>query len=74
MIDTFTSRSARRDAQVILGERPVPISVEFVGANTDRHRIKLKWIRPGESSPEVIPAEYLFHDKRGETALGKSSP
>jgi PA14 domain len=74
VIDTFSSRSARRDAQVVLSERPVPISVEFTGANTDRHRIKLKWTRPGESSPEAVPAEYLFHDKRGETVLGKSSP
>ena len=74
VIDTFSGKSSKREAQVVLGERPVPLVVEFVTPNTERHRLKLAWIPVGRSAVEMIPAEYLFHDKRGESVLGKASP
>jgi PA14 domain-containing protein len=74
VIDTFATRGARRDAQVVLGERPVPLVVEFVATNTEQHRLRLMWKPAAKPAVEPIPAEHLFHDKRGEPALAKSAP
>jgi hypothetical protein len=74
VIDTFAGKSTRREAQVVLSERPVPLAVEFSAPNTEQHRLRLMWIPVGRSAVEMIPAEYLFHDKRGEFVLGKAAP
>jgi hypothetical protein len=70
-IDTMSSKSGKREAAVVLGERPAALVVEFVSPNTDRHKLSLNWTAVGGTSEEIIPAEYLFHDKRGESVLGK---
>jgi len=74
IIDTFATRNARREAQVFLGERPIPLVVEFLAATTEHHRLRMMWEPIAKSGVELIPAECLFHDKRGESVLAKSAP
>jgi len=70
VIDT-TVKGSRKEAKVMIAERPVPLIVEFFAQNTDRYTIKLFWSGPGASGEEVIPAECLYHDKRSESVLSK---
>jgi hypothetical protein len=70
VLDT-TLKGTRKEAKVMIGERPTPLVVEFFAQNTDRYTIKLFWSGPGISGETVIPAECLYHDKRSETVLSK---
>ena len=71
VIDTVTLRTSRREAPVMLAERPYGITIDYVAPNLDKHKIKLAWTPPGKTAEELIPAEFLFHDKRSENVLGK---
>lgn len=71
VIDTRTPKASKKEGNVILGERPALITVEFSAPNTDRHKLKLTWRSPASPSEDVIPAECLFHDKKAAAALGK---
>lgn len=71
VIDTVSTKSSKKEGQVVLGERPTSIVVEFFAPNTDRHKLKLHWTVPGTADEETIPAENLFHDKKAAAVLGK---
>jgi hypothetical protein len=71
VIDTVSAKGTKKEVQVTLGERATPIVVEFFAPNTDRHKLKLLWTMPGKSDDEPIAAEFLFHDKKSESVLGK---
>ena len=71
MIDTVTLRTSRREAPVMLAERPYGVTIDYVAPNVEKHKIKLAWTTPGSTAEELIPAEFLFHDKRSESVLGK---
>src|SRR5262249_55793640 len=71
VIDTVAPKGTKKDATVTLGERPTPIVVEFIAPNSERHRLRLAWVPPGGSDEEPIPAEFLFHDRKAESLLGK---
>ena len=71
VVDGVTGKGGKKDAKVTLGERPVPIVVEYFAPNTDRHKLTLTWVQPGTTSAETIPAENLFHSKKSEAVLGK---
>jgi hypothetical protein len=71
VIDTISAKGSRREAQVTLGDRPSPIVIEFTAPNTDKHKLKLTWTLPGRPESQPVGPEYLFHDKRTESLLGK---
>ena len=71
VIDTVSAKSSKKEGQVVLGERPSSIVVEFFAPNTDRHKLKLFWTPPGATDEEPIPAESLYHDKKAAATLGK---
>ncbi|HSQ55959.1 MAG TPA: PA14 domain-containing protein, partial [Gemmata sp.] len=71
VIDTTLPKASRKEALVPLGERATPIVIEFFCQNTDRHKLQLLWALPGRSEQQPIAAEYLFHDKKVDAALGK---
>jgi hypothetical protein len=59
--------STPKEAYHVFGERPVPIVVEFAGfIRGQQHGLKLKWLRPGSKSEELIPASAFFHSKLDE--------
>lgn len=68
----------KKDALVVLPAKPVALYIEALlststngssPANTGPHSISLKWLRPGEKTEEVIPADALFHNKASEITL-----
>jgi hypothetical protein len=54
------------EAVVTMGDKPFPITVEMPKCwNLQGYKFQLKWAPAVGNTPEtVIPAEYLFHDKK----------
>jgi len=72
VIDTITAKSARKDATVTLPDRPTLIVVELhtvPTARNDVRRLKLGWQLAGAAADDVIPPEYLFHDRKAESVI-----
>ena len=59
----------KREAIVLLNDRPIQIAIEYESQTTQNHAIKLKWIRPGSKTEEAIPSAALFHIKADEKLL-----
>jgi hypothetical protein len=72
VIDTTSAKTTRREAIVVLPDRPTAIAVEFTCLNTDKHNLKLCWVAPGGGAEELVPPDALFHDRKADGALGKA--
>ncbi len=66
LIEAKTIGLGKREAIVLLTDRPIQIAIEYESQTTQNHAIKLKWIRPGSKAEEAIPSAALFHTKADE--------
>lgn len=69
LIEAKTIGQGKREAIVLLTDRPIQIAIEYESQTFQNHAIKLKWIRPGSKTEEAIPAAALFHTKTDEKVL-----
>lgn len=69
IISTIDKGMGNKEAIFQFGDRPVAINVEFAGQRRRDHGLILKWIRPGSTSEEVIPASALFHKRDDEKLI-----
>ncbi len=70
-IDTVKDKAGRKEVAILLTEKPTAVAVELFAKNDDRHGLKLTWVPPGKAEPEPIPPEYLYHDRKAESVIGK---
>jgi len=66
LIEARTIGLGKREAIVLLTDRPIQIAIDYESSTTQNHAIKLKWIRPGSKAEEAIPTAALFHTKTDE--------
>ncbi len=69
IIEAKTIGAGKREAIVMLNDRPIQIAIEYESQTFQNHAIKLKWIRPGSKTEEAIPSAALFHTKIDEKLL-----
>ncbi len=69
LIEAKTIGLGKREAIVLLTDRPIQIAIEYESSTTQNHAIKLKWLRPGSKTEEAIPSAALFHTKIDEKLL-----
>lgn len=66
ILEALDKGISSKEGYYVFGDRPVAITVEFGGQTRKDHGLKLKWLRPGAKSEEVIPASAFFHNKLDE--------